>query len=43
MQGYKAKDISDILQLNYNSIRQTIAILKEKFLEYFSLAEYALP
>ena len=40
MQGYKAKDISDILQLNYNSIRQTIAILKEKFLEYFSLAEY---
>ena len=43
LQGYKAKDISDILQLNYNSIRQTIAILKEKFLEYFSLAEYALP
>ena len=40
MQGYKAKDISDILQLNYNSI---IILLKEKFLEYFSLAEYALP
>lgn len=43
MQGYKAKDIADILQLNYNSIRQIIIILKEKFLEYFSLAEYALP
>ena len=43
MQGYKAKDISDILQLNYNSIRQIIILLKEKFLEYFSLAEYALP
>jgi hypothetical protein len=43
MQGYKSKDISDILQLNYHSIRQIIILLKEKFLEYFSLAEYALP
>jgi hypothetical protein len=43
MQGYKAKDIADILQLNYYSIRQIIILLKEKFLEYFSLAEYALP
>jgi hypothetical protein len=43
MQGYKAKEISDILQLSYNSIRQIIILLKEKFLEYFSLAEYALP
>jgi len=43
MQGYNAKDISDILQLNYHSIRQIIILLKEKFLEYFSLAEYVLP
>ena len=43
MQGFKAKDIAEILQLNYNSIRQIIILLKEKFLEYFSLAEYALP
>ena len=43
MQGFKAKDVAEILQLNYNSIRQIIILLKEKFLEYFSLAEYALP
>jgi len=43
MQGYKAKQIAEILLLNYNSIRQIIILLKEKFLEYFSLAEYALP
>jgi len=43
IEGYKAKDIADILQLSYTSIRQIIILLKEKFLEYFSLAEYALP
>jgi len=43
MQGNKAKQIAEILLLNYNSIRQIIILLKEKFLEYFSLAEYALP
>jgi len=43
MQGYKAKDISDILQLNYNSIRQIIKHLKQLFLEYFRLEEFAYP
>ncbi len=43
MQGYKAKDIADILQLTYQTIRQIIKHLKEMFLEYFRLEEFAYP
>ena len=43
MQGYKAKDIADILQLAYTTIRQIIKHLKEMFLEYFRLDEFAYP
>ena len=43
MQGYKAKDIAEILQLTYQAIRQIIKHLKEKFLEYFRLGEFAYP
>ena len=43
MQGYKAKDIADILQLTYQSIRQIIKHLKEMFLDYFRLEEFAYP
>ncbi|MCJ7553577.1 MAG: LuxR C-terminal-related transcriptional regulator [Ignavibacteriaceae bacterium] len=43
MQGYKAKDIADILQLAYQTIRQIIKHLKERFLEYFRLEEFAYP
>ena len=42
MQGYKAKDIADILQLTYTTIRQIIKHLKEMFLDYFRL-EFAYP
>lgn len=43
MQGYKAKDIAEILQLTYQTIRQIIKTLKEKFLDYFGLEEFAYP
>ena len=43
MQGLNAIDIAKILQLSYSNISQVIKQLKQKFLEYFSLAEYALP
>ena len=43
MQGYKAKQIAEILQLTYHSIMQIIKKLKEKFLEYFRLGKFAYP
>jgi hypothetical protein len=43
MQGYKAKDIAEILQLSYQTIRQIIKHLKEMFLDYFRLEEFAYP
>ena len=43
MQGYKAKDIAEILQLTYQTIRTIISKLKQKFLEYFRLEEFAYP
>jgi dGTP triphosphohydrolase len=43
MQGYKAKDIAEILQLTYQAVRTIISKLKQMFLEYFSLAEFAYP
>jgi hypothetical protein len=43
MQGYKAKDIAEILQLSYQTIRQIIKHLKEMFLNFFRLEEFAYP
>ena len=43
MQGYKAKDIADILQLTYQTVRTIIIKLKQMFLEYFRLEEFAYP
>ena len=43
MQGYKAKDIADILHTTYQVVRTIISKLKEMFLEYFSLEEFAYP
>ncbi len=35
MQGYKAKDIAEILQLTYQAVRTIIIKLKQLFLDYF--------
>ena len=43
MQGYKAKDIADILQLTYQTVRAIILKLKQLFLDYFRLEEFAYP
>jgi hypothetical protein len=43
MQGYKAKDIADILQLTYQAVRTIISKLKQLFLDYFRLEEFAYP
>jgi transposase len=43
MQGYKAKDIADILSLTYQTVRTIILKLKQLFLEYFRLEEFAYP
>ncbi|MCW8802909.1 MAG: LuxR C-terminal-related transcriptional regulator [Ignavibacteriaceae bacterium] len=43
IQGYRAKDIAEILHLTYQTIRQIIKHLKEMFLEYFRLEEFAYP
>ena len=43
MQGYKAKDIAEILQLTYQAVRNIISKLKQMFLEYFRLEEFAYP
>lgn len=43
IQGYKAKDIAEILHLTYQTIRQIIKHLKEMFLDYFRLEEFAYP
>ena len=43
MQGYKAKEIAEILQLTYQTVKQIIKKLKEKFLEYFRPEVLAFP
>jgi len=43
MQGYKAKDIAEILQLTYQTVRTIILKLKQLFLDYFRLEEFAYP
>jgi hypothetical protein len=43
MQGYKASKIAEILQLSYHTVKQIIKQLKEAFLDYFHLEEFAYP
>jgi hypothetical protein len=43
MQGYKANKIAEILQLAYHSIKTIIKKLKQEFLNYFGLGEFAIP
>ena len=43
MQGYKAKDIADILHTTYQVVRTIISKLKQMFLDYFCLEEFAYP
>jgi len=43
MQGYKASKIAEILQLTYHTVKTIISKLKEAFLDYFRLEEFAYP
>ncbi len=43
MQGYKASKIAEILQLTYHTVKTIISKLKQTFLEYFRLEEFAYP
>ena len=43
MLGYKASKIADILKLSYHTVRSIISKLKEAFLDYFRLEEFAYP
>lgn len=43
IEGYKASKIADMLHLTYSAVKQLIMQLKEKFLEYFRLREFAYP
>jgi len=43
MQGYKASKIAEILQLTYHIVKKLIQQLKEAFLDYFRLEEFAYP
>ena len=43
MQGYKASKIAEILQLTYHTVRIIISKLKQTFLDYFRLEEFAYP
>jgi uncharacterized membrane protein YheB (UPF0754 family) len=43
MRGYKATQIAKILQLTYQTVRTIILKLKQLFLEYFRLEEFAYP
>lgn len=43
IEGYKANKIAEILHLTYTAVKQIIKQLKEKFLNYFRLEEFAYP
>ena len=43
MLGYKASKIAEILKLSYHIVRSIISKLKEAFLDYFRLEEFAYP
>jgi len=43
MLGYKAGKIAEILKLSYHTVRIIISKLKQAFLDYFRLEEFAYP
>ena len=43
MQGYKASKIAEILKLSYHTVRSIISKIKQAFLDYFRLEEFAYP
>ena len=43
MQGYKASKIAEILKLTYHTVKNIISKLKQAFLDYFRLEEFAYP
>jgi helix-turn-helix protein len=43
MQGYKAMKIAEILKLSYHTVKTIINKLKQMFLDYFRLEEFAYP
>ena len=43
IQGYKAGKIAEILKLSYHTVKKLIQRLKEAFLDYFRLEEFAYP
>ena len=43
IEGYKASNIAELLQLTYTTVKQIINKLKEKFLEYFRPGVLAFP
>jgi len=43
MQGFKASKIAEILKLSYHTVKNIISKLKQAFLDYFRLEEFAYP
>ena len=43
MLGYKASKIAEILKLSYHTVKKLIQQLKQAFLDYFRLEEFAYP
>jgi hypothetical protein len=43
MQGFKASKIAEILKLSYHTVKTIISNLKQTFLDYFRLEEFAYP
>ena len=43
IEGYSVKQIAELLYLTYTKVKQIIKQLKQKFLEYFRLEEFAYP
>ena len=43
IEGYTVKQIAEFLYLTYTNVKKIIKQLKEKFLEYFRLVEFAYP
>ena len=43
IQGFKASKIAEILQLSYQTVKIIISKLKQMFLDYFRLEEFAYP
>jgi len=43
MQGFKASKIAEILKLSYHIVKTIISNLKQAFLDYFRLEEFAYP